>query len=92
MGYFPEDEQKQLDRIAELEARLKREEEERKQRQNSKQKKGGSKWGYFVSGLSGIIVGALLLWLLLPSLANQLRGLVRLIMHRVQQLDKLQRK
>lgn len=39
MGYFPEDEQKQLDRIAELEARLKREEEERKQRQNSKQKR-----------------------------------------------------
>lgn len=74
MGYFPEDEQKQLDRIAELEARLKREEEEQKQRQNSKKKKGGSKWGYFVSGLSGIIVGALLVWLLLPSLANQLPG------------------
>lgn len=74
MGYFPEDEQKQLDRVTELEARLKREEEERQQRQNKKNKKGGSKSGYFVSGLSGVIVGALLLWLLLPSLANQLPG------------------
>ncbi|WP_274308638.1 S1C family serine protease [Solibacillus daqui] len=74
MSYFPEDEQKQLDRVAELEARLKREEEERQQRQNKKNKKGGSKWGYFVSGLSGVIVGVLLLWLLLPSLANQLPG------------------
>ena len=74
MGYFPEDEQKQQDRVAELEARLKREEEEKQLRQHKKPKKGGSKWGYFVSGLSGVIVGALLLWLLLPSLANQLPG------------------
>ena len=74
LGYFPEDEQKQLDRVAELEARLKREEEEKQQRQYKRKNKGGSKWGYFVSGLSGVIVGALLLWLLLPSLANQLPG------------------
>ncbi len=32
------------------------------------------KAGYFVSGLSGVIVGALLMWLLMPSLANQLPG------------------
>ena len=74
MGYFPEDEQKQQNRVAELEARLKREEEEKQLRQHKKTKKGASKWGYFVSGLSGVIVGALLLWLLLPSLANQLPG------------------
>lgn len=76
MGYYPEDDKKetQNDRIAELEARLKREEEEKKQRQNRKEKKGGSKSGYFLSGLSGVVVGALLLWLLLPSLANQLPG------------------
>ncbi|MER2115502.1 MAG: 2-alkenal reductase, partial [Solibacillus isronensis] len=76
MGYYPEDDKKetQNDRIAELEARLKREEEEKKQRQNRKEKKGGSKGGYFLSGLSGVVVGALLLWLLLPSLANQLPG------------------
>ena len=73
MGYFPEDEKNKVqdERIAELEARLKREEEEKKQRQY---KKGGSKTGYFLSGLSGVVVGALLLWLLLPSLANQLPG------------------
>lgn len=76
MSYFPEDENKSMqedERISELEARLKREEEERKQRQNSP-KKGGSKFGYFISGLSGVIIGALLIWLLLPSLANQLPG------------------
>ncbi|MGN7477714.1 S1C family serine protease [Solibacillus silvestris] len=76
MGYFPEDEKKEIqyDRATELEARLKREEEERQQRQNKKNRKGGNKFGYFLSGLSGVVVGALLLWLLLPSLANQLPG------------------
>lgn len=34
--------------------------------------KKGSKAGYFVSALSGVIVGALLMWLLVPSLAGQL--------------------
>lgn len=76
MSYFPEDEQKQLqqERITQLEERLKREEEERKQRLSNRKHKGGSKFGYFISGLSGVIIGALLLWLLLPSLANQLPG------------------
>lgn len=76
MSYFPEDDQKPVEneRITELEERLKREEEERRQRLSNKKNKGGSKFGYFISGLSGIIVGALLLWLLLPSLANQLPG------------------
>ena len=76
MSYFPEDEKKSMqedERISELETRLKREEEDRKQRQNN-QNKGGNKFGYFISGLSGVIVGALLIWLLLPSLANQLPG------------------
>ena len=73
MSYFPEDEEKSIhedERISELETRLKREEEERKKRQN----KGGNKFGYFISGLSGVIIGALLIWLLLPSLSNQLPG------------------
>ena len=76
MSYFPEDENKSMqedERISELETRLKREEEDRKQRQNN-QNKGGSKVGYFISGLSGVIIGALLIWLLLPSLSNQLPG------------------
>lgn len=55
-----------------LQERLKREEEERNRR--AAQKKGGSKAGYFITGLSGVIVGALLMWLLLPSLAGQLPG------------------
>lgn len=55
-----------------LQERLKREEEERNRR--TTQKKGGSKAGYFITGLSGVIVGALLMWLLLPSLAGQLPG------------------
>lgn len=55
-----------------LQERLKREEEERNRR--TAQKKGGSKAGYFITGLSGVIVGALLMWLLLPSLAGQLPG------------------
>lgn len=73
MEYFPDDQKNKVqdERIAELEARLKREEEEKQQRQH---KKGGSKAGYFLSGLSGVVIGALLLWLLLPSLANQLPG------------------
>lgn len=54
-----------------LQERLKREEEEKRQR---KMKKQGSKGGYFLSALSGIIVGALLMWLLVPSLADQLPG------------------
>lgn len=55
-----------------LQERLKREEEERNKRLNSKKEKG--KAGYFISGLSGVIVGVLLMWLLMPSLANQLPG------------------
>lgn len=39
-----------------------------------KQKKSGSVVGYFMSGLSGVIVGALLLWLLMPSLVSSLPG------------------
>ncbi|MEG0383867.1 trypsin-like peptidase domain-containing protein [Solibacillus cecembensis] len=76
MNHFPEDEQKSTinDRATELEERLKREEIERQQRLHKKSNKGGSKIGYFISGLSGIVVGALLVWLLLPSLAGQLPG------------------
>ncbi|MFF5996386.1 trypsin-like peptidase domain-containing protein [Lysinibacillus sp. KU-BSD001] len=55
-----------------LQERLKREEEERNKR--AMKRKNGSKAGYFMSGLSGIVIGALLMWLLLPSLANQLPG------------------
>ncbi|MCP1146595.1 trypsin-like peptidase domain-containing protein [Lysinibacillus endophyticus] len=47
-----------------------REEEENKKRVNKKN--NGSKGGYFLSGLAGVIVGALVMWLLLPSMVGQL--------------------
>ena len=74
MSNFNDDEHKEPlnNELTPLEARLKREEEEKKQR--ASKKKNGSKAGYFISGLSGVIVGALLIWLLLPSLGNQLPG------------------
>lgn len=56
-----------------LQERLKREQEEENRRRANK-KVGGSKAGYFISGLAGIIVGALLIWLLVPSMADQLPG------------------
>lgn len=73
MSYFQEDD-KQTEQLTPLEARLKREEDERRLKAERKRTRGGSKGGYFVSGLSGVIVGALLMWLLLPSLVNQLPG------------------
>lgn len=72
MGSFNnEDEQKALinNEITPLEARLKREEEEKRQR--AAKKNSGSKLGYFVSGFAGILLGALLIWLLMPSLVEQ---------------------
>lgn len=36
------------------------------------QKNKGSKAGYFLTGLIGVIVGALLVWLIVPSLSNTL--------------------
>ena len=54
-----------------LSERLKQDEERRK-REKEKKSKGTSKTGYFVSALSGVIIGALLVWLLLPSVANQM--------------------
>lgn len=53
-----------------LQERLRREEEEENKRK-ARQKKG-NKGGYFVSGLAGVIVGALVMWLLLPSMIGQL--------------------
>lgn len=54
-----------------LSERLKQDEERRRRDQEQKTK-GGSKVGYFLSALAGIVVGALLIWLLLPSVANQM--------------------
>ncbi|RHW36137.1 PDZ domain-containing protein [Lysinibacillus yapensis] len=77
MSYFNDDENKQEEQqspssYSPLQERLKREQEEENKRRANK--KGGSKAGYFISGLAGVIIGALLIWLLVPSLSNQLPG------------------
>ena len=78
MSYFSEDENQNLEKpessfnsSSPLQEQLKREEEEERRQRKSKNK-GGSKIGYFISGLSGVVVGALLIWLLAPSMVNQL--------------------
>lgn len=53
-----------------LQERLRQEEEDHRKR--NQKKKGGNKIGYFFSGFAGAIVGALLVWLLLPSMVDQL--------------------
>lgn len=76
MSYFNENEDNQhtqQEPLTPLQERLKREEEEQNKKRANKEK-GGNKTGYFVSSLSGVIVGALLMWLLLPSLVGQLPG------------------
>ncbi len=56
-----------------LQERLEREEREM-QSKRLKKKGGGGKGGYFFSGLIGVIIGALLVWLMLPGLVNQMPG------------------
>ncbi|WP_301285957.1 S1C family serine protease [Lysinibacillus endophyticus] len=76
MSYYNnDDEHKQTENesgssYSPLQERLMREEEENKKRVNKKN--NGSKGGYFLSGLAGVIVGALVMWLLLPSMVGQL--------------------
>ena len=76
MSYYNEDENKpqeqneSVNSYSPLQERLRREQEEDNKRRSPKN--GGSKAGYFFSGLSGVIIGALLIWLLVPSMTNQL--------------------
>ena len=42
-----------------------------------KKKGGGGKGGYFFSGLIGVIIGALLVWLMLPGLVNQMQDNIK---------------
>ncbi|MEK5234057.1 trypsin-like peptidase domain-containing protein [Lysinibacillus sp. FSL K6-0232] len=79
MSYFQDDDKNndllKKDEIPKtpLQERLEREEQEL-QAKRHKKKGGGSKGGYFFSGLIGVIIGALLVWLLLPGLVNQMPG------------------
>ncbi|KOY80004.1 S1C family serine protease [Lysinibacillus macroides] len=79
MSYFQDDDKNndflKNDEISKtpLQERLEREEQEL-QAKRHKKKGGGSKGGYFFSSLIGVIIGALLVWLLLPGLVNQMPG------------------
>jgi len=59
-----------------LQERLEREEKEMQEKRSKKKgsSNGGGKGGYFFSGLVGVIIGALLVWLMLPGLVNQMPG------------------
>ena len=81
MSYFSDDDQRDersLDSVepekTPLQQRLEREEKEQQEKRSKKKGNGGNKGGYFFSGLVGVIVGALLVWLMLPGLVNQMPG------------------
>ena len=80
MSYFSDDDQREnLINNTEpektpLQQRLEREEKERQEKRSKKNRNGGNKGGYFFSGLVGVIVGALLVWLMMPGLVNQMPG------------------
>ena len=79
MSYFSDDDKRENlsennePQKSPLQERLERDEQE-KQAKRSKKKGVGSKGGYFFSGLVGVIVGALLVWLMMPGLVNQMPG------------------
>lgn len=78
MSYFSDDDKREnLSENSEpekspLQERLERDEQEKKSMRLKK--KGGGKGGYFFSGLVGVIIGALLVWLMMPGLVNQMPG------------------
>ncbi|MFJ7408502.1 MULTISPECIES: S1C family serine protease [unclassified Lysinibacillus] len=84
MSYFNEDDKNSdflnNDEIQKspLQERLEREEKEmqekRSKRNGGGNGSGGGKGGYFFSGLVGVIIGALLVWLMLPGLVDQMPG------------------
>lgn len=59
-----------------LQERLEREEKEMQEKRSKKKggSNGGGKGGYLFSGLVGVIIGALLVWLMLPGLVDQMPG------------------
>ena len=79
MSYFSDDDKRENSLNSDepqktpLQERLEREEQEKKEKRS---KKGGigNKGGYFFSGLVGVIIGALLVWLMLPGLVDQMPG------------------
>lgn len=80
MSYFSDDDQREnsLNSVepekTPLQQRLEREEKEQQEKRSKKKSIGGNKGGYFFSGLIGVIIGALLVWLMLPGVVNQMPG------------------
>lgn len=80
MSYFQDDE-KNNDFLknddmqkSPLQERLEQEERETQEKRHKKKGGGGGKGGYLFTGLIGVIIGALLVWLMMPGLVNQMPG------------------
>ncbi|MGE7998304.1 S1C family serine protease [Lysinibacillus sp. NPDC093190] len=80
MSYFQDDDKNndllKNDEIQKspLQERLEQEERETQEKRHKKKGGGGGKGGYFFTGLIGVIIGALLVWLMMPGLVNQMPG------------------
>ncbi|MGE7948626.1 S1C family serine protease [Lysinibacillus sp. NPDC093688] len=80
MSYFQDDDKNndflKNDEIQKspLQERLEQEEREMQEKRHKKKGGGGGKGGYFFTGLIGVIIGALLVWLMMPGLVNQMPG------------------
>lgn len=80
MSYFQDDDKNndllKNDEIQKspLQERLEQEKRENQEKRHKKKGGGGGKGGYFFTGLIGVIIGALLVWLMMPGLVNQMPG------------------
>lgn len=80
MGYFQDDDKNndllKNDEIQKspLQERLEQEERETQEKRYKKKGGGGGKGGYLFTGFIGVIIGALLVWLMMPGLVNQMPG------------------
>ncbi|GAB0170233.1 trypsin-like peptidase domain-containing protein [Lysinibacillus sp. CTST325] len=80
MGYFQDDDKNndfvKNDEIQKspLQERLEQEERETQEKRHKKKGGGGGKGGYLFTGFIGVIIGALLVWLMMPGLVNQMPG------------------
>lgn len=72
--YAQQQEEKEKQRQTEQQQSQQFYESEKEENTNSarQKKKSGSKLGYFLTGLIGVIIGALLVWLILPSVSDSL--------------------
>ncbi|MCY9546336.1 S1C family serine protease [Lysinibacillus xylanilyticus] len=80
MSYFQDDDKNndslKNDEIqrSPLQERLEQEERETQEKRQKRKGGGGGKGGYLFTGFIGVIIGALLVWLMMPGLVNQMPG------------------